>query len=179
MSRPFANIPAFVRRARRDEDGSSTVEFALMLPVLMILMTTAVELGVIMTRHVMLERALDLSGREVRLGESATSGELVNAICDRAIVIADCNETLVLDMQPISTSNWSLPQQGTPCYNRSEDIEPVTEFTFGTDNEIMLIRACVIIDPMMPWLGLGEAIDDMSSGQFYLTTASAFVNEPS
>lgn len=171
-------LPHRFRRRCRDESGSSTVEFALMLPVLTLLMASAVELGIIMTRHVMLERAVDLAVRDIRLGATPSATELVNNICDRAVVIPECATSLVLDMSPIDEVTWDLPAQGTPCYNRQDDIEPATEFTHGVDNEIMLIRACVIVDPIMPWYGMGKAIDDLSGGDFYLTAASAFVNEP-
>lgn len=178
MTRIWTALRAATRRGLRDQSGSSTIETVLMLPVMLIMMTTAVELGVIMTRHVMLERALDVAIRDVRLGAKPTPDELKQEICDRAVILPDCMDSLVLDMAPIDQTTWTLPAQGTPCYNRTEDITPATSFSYSGNNEIMLIRACVITDPIMPWYGLGAAIDEGSDGQFYLTSSSAFVNEP-
>ena len=50
------------------EDGSATIEFALQVPVLITILLSGIELGLIQMRHVMLERSLDLTVRDVRLG---------------------------------------------------------------------------------------------------------------
>ena len=44
----------FLRRFRRREDGNPTVEFVVVFPVFMILMVSAVESGLLMTRQMML-----------------------------------------------------------------------------------------------------------------------------
>lgn len=169
---------ALIRKYFRREDGTSTIEFVIILPVIMMLITSAVETGVLMTRFIMLERGLDIAVRDIRLGASPSVDDLVDDICDSARILPECQTSLIIDMQVVDENTWALPDPGAPCYNREEDIEPVTTFQYGTENEIMLIRACVIVDPLMPGAGFGEAMDNMSDGQFYITAASAFVNEP-
>ncbi|MGR3572652.1 TadE/TadG family type IV pilus assembly protein [Brevirhabdus sp.] len=166
-------------RALRREEGSATIELCLLLPMFIILLTSAVETGVMLTRYMMLERALDVNLRNIRLGANPTRDELAAAICDRAGILPACRQSLVLEMRKIDKSTWTLPDADAPCYNRQEDITPATQFSYGSENEIMLIRACIIVDPFLPSIGLGKTIADGSNGQFYLRTASAFVNEPS
>lgn len=178
MNRFFNILRARLGKRVADENGSTTIEFVLMLPVIAILATASVEIGVIMSRYVMLERALDMSVRDIRLGATPTTEELVTEICTRASIIPDCAMSLIIDMQPIDDQAWDLPALSTPCYDREEDIVPATEFTYGAENQIVLIRACVIVDPLMATIGLGQALDDVGGGQFYLKAASAFVNEP-
>ncbi len=56
------------RRRSPEEDGTATIPFLLFLPFFMMLVISSLEMGMLMLRHVMLERALDMSVRDLRLG---------------------------------------------------------------------------------------------------------------
>ena len=56
--------------------------------------------------------------------------------------------------------------------------DPVVTFNPGSRSEIMFMRACVVIDPLMPGMGLGLHLPKDTSGGFALVSYSAFVNEP-
>jgi len=53
---------------RRSEDGSSTLELMTVLPAAMIFFAASYETGTLGLRHMMLERAVDVTVREVRIG---------------------------------------------------------------------------------------------------------------
>ncbi len=55
----------YMKRLWRNEDGTSSVEFALMFPILMFIFLMAGEMGVIQLRQAMLERSMDIAVREV------------------------------------------------------------------------------------------------------------------
>lgn len=167
-----------MQRFRRSERGSATIEVVMAIPIITLLMSTSVEIGLITARQVMLDRALDLTVRDIRLGASSDIAKLTNDICDRAVILPECHSSLMIELQPLDEDTWSLPDHGAPCYDRKEDIRPPSQFTYGAQHEIMLVRACVIIDPAMPWYGMGAMMDENSDGQFYLKAVSAFVNEP-
>ena len=166
-------------RWRADQDGSATVEFALLLPVYLAIFGSAFELGVHMTKQVMLDRATDLVVRDLRLGnfDDPDQDAIRTAICARTGLIPDCQTNLLIEMTPISTSTWQvLPSQAT-CVDKAQDIEPVVTFNDGLPNDMMLIRVCAMVEPMFPTTGLGLQMPKVA-GHYSVVSTSAFVNEP-
>ena len=51
-------------------------------------------------------------------------------------------------------------------------------FDPGTRSEIMVIRACLIVDPIFPGMGLGAMLPVDASGGYSIVMQSAFMNEP-
>lgn len=164
----------------RGEDGIASVEFALLFPVVFFMFIWAVELGILMTKSVMLEHGLDLTMRELRLGrlENPTSDSLKDDICSHLNLISDCRSTIMIELQPIRTDTWALPAQPVTCRDRDEEIVPVLSFSMGQSNEIMLVRACVIVQTLFPGTGIGAMLNKDASGGFGIAAMSAFVNEP-
>lgn len=169
------------RRFRRREEGIASIEFALLFPFVLYMFVWAIELGLIMTKQVMLEHALDVTMRELRLGrmEDPTPEKLKEWICSRAKIVSSCDATIMIELQPISTTDWILPAEPPTCVDREEEIQPVVTFNAGAQNEIMLVRACVIIQPLFPMTGIGAMLKKDSRGGFGMAAVSAFVNEPS
>jgi Flp pilus assembly protein TadG len=163
-----------------DRSGNATIEFVLLFPAFMFVMLAGIESGLTLTKKVMLERALDIAVRDLRLGliENPTHAALRDRICQRTVVLGECTEALLLELQVIDEVAWVLPAQNAPCIDRSEEIAPLTTFDPGVSNQVMLVRACVLIEPLFPTTpyGLGLTLDP--TGAFALRTASAFVNEP-
>lgn len=176
-------MTALLRRLRRRfgrEDGTATVEFVLLFPVYVAILFSGIEAGIVMTRQVMLERAVDVSMRELRLGqmEDPSHARLRDAICEHTVVIRDCRNVLLLELRPIDTTTWSGLQDPTTCVDREEDIQPVTQFLPGGENQLMLVRACVIVDPIVPGSIMAMALPRDPSGGFRLLAATIYVNEP-
>lgn len=169
-----------VRKFRRAEEGTATVEFAIVFPFFIMLFMSSVELGMITLRHAMLERGLDLAVREIRLGtgNAPQHDEIVESICDYAGLIPGCTSTLRLEMIQIDLrDSVSMPHQAD-CIDTSEDVQPVRSFINGQENELMILRACVKFDPIFPTSGLGKQLAKDGAGQAALIATSAFVQEP-
>jgi hypothetical protein len=173
---PFRNL---LRRAAR-EDGSVTVDFVLVFPVFIMVFLASFEAAMMMTRFVMLERALDISIRDLRLGvyTNPTHDQIKADICARTILLPDCEGALLLEMRPVSRVSWDVFAGTTQCVDRTEDLLPVTTFNPGAENELMLIRACAIFDPFFPTTRWGLRLPLDASGGYQLLAMSAFVNEP-
>lgn len=169
-----------LRRFKRDESGSATIDFVLMLPGFMLIFTSAYESGVLSTRHVMLERGLDTTVREIRIGRipNPTHDTIVERICDVASIIPDCIDNVRLEMVPRNPRNWSDPPAAVACVDRAEEGDPVLNFNTGLNNELMVLRACALFDPMIPTSGLGKSIPKESGGAYALVATSAYVMEP-
>ncbi|WP_425044005.1 TadE/TadG family type IV pilus assembly protein [Primorskyibacter sp. S87] len=173
-------IASFARRFRRDETGTATIEFVIVFPGLMVLMLSGIELAFVSLNHAMLERAVDLTVRDIRLSTGAVQqhDELKTTICDRAGFIRDCNSNLKLEMIRLDPFvGVALPDE-PDCTDTSEEVKPVRSFENGQSNELMVLRACAKINPVFPTTGLGKTLGDNVDGQYALTATTVFVQEP-
>ena len=176
-------LRARLGRFARAGEGTATVEFVILFPIFMVLTVSAVEMGILTLRQVMLERGIDLTVRLLRIGTMVdpTFGEVKAAICENALIIPNCMDVLSLELTPISTDTWAVPAGDTACVDRTEDIDPLinaTQLDSGERNEFMLMRACSVFDPMFPTYGLGPSLPKDASGGYRLIASTSFVNEP-
>lgn len=175
-------FPKLFRRAWRDEAGVASIEFVMALPILLAVFSASFESGLMMTRSIMLEQSLDMVMRELRLGHYvAPDSNLLKAeICRRTIILVDCEASLMIDLQQISTTSFAMPTVATTCVNRDLDIQPVTALQIGQQNDLILVRACIIQDAIFPTTGVGLGLTSAHNGGGYeIVAVSAFANEPS
>lgn len=169
-----------LRNRLASQSGSASIEFVIVFPVFIGILITSIEGGILMTRGVMLERALDITVRDLRLGrlEPSTMAELRRRICAQTILVDDCQNDLMLELRPINTTTWAGLNDPETCIDREEDIAPSLEFTTGDENDLMIVRACVIVDPIIDISGFAMALPREPGGGFRLAYSSVFVNEP-
>lgn len=164
----------------RQSDGSATVEFAILFPVVISLLMMGAEAGYVSLQRVGLERALDISTRDIRLGRlpSGTShDQFRNAICSRSIVLPDCEQRLLVEMRSIDTTTWNFPAETSSCIDLAEDITPVTPFSVGSGQSLMYLRACYLVNPIFPTTALGLQLPLDDAGMFAIRATTGFVNE--
>ncbi|WP_272006673.1 TadE/TadG family type IV pilus assembly protein [Roseovarius sp. ZX-A-9] len=177
-------MTGFIRRMlgafRREESGSASVEFVLVFPVFLALIIMSLELSMITLRHVMLERGLDIAVREIRLGTgtSPTHDAIKDRICEEALIINECSDSLRLEMVPSDMRNLVTLGGEVMCTEREEQGEPVLSFTPGQQNQLMFLRACLKYDPIFPAWHLASRLESDPSGQLSIVSMSAFVQEP-
>ncbi len=169
------------RRFLSREDGVATIEFVLMFPAMLMILLSGVELGMMTMKHTGLERAMDLTVRDIRLGTGSVPDhdEIKNRICQRAGFIKECESHLRLQMVQIDPRNWDgIPQQAS-CTDASKEVQPKITFkNDAKDNELMILRACAKIAPIFPTTGLGKSIQKDGAGDYALVSTSVFVQEP-
>ena len=179
----LSRVRARLSRFRRGEAGTSTIEFCILLPGFLAIFISAYESGLLMVRNVMLERGVDIAVRELRLGtpQPPTFEEFKQSICDGAAIIQNCDEVLQVELRPVSTTTWNVLDGPTLCIDRSEEIDPIdqTEYSVGTNNELMLVRVCSLFDPLFSTTGWAMKLPMIRDDQYALVATSAFVNEPS
>jgi hypothetical protein len=181
-----------------DENGTATIEFVFIIPIVMTIFMAAFESGLFMARHVMLERSVDIVVRDIRLGnldylktqtQAQQHATLKNLICSESALVstvADCVKELRIWMQPISTANFHMIVPPRYCVdklatvNPSDPGPPTTEFALGSDNQIMLMRICLKEDPLFPTTVVGADLvaGGENDGSYALQTTTIFVNEP-
>ncbi len=181
MTRPLmARLRAILRRAARDEDGTATIPFVILFPAFMVIVLSSIEMGILTVRQVMLERGLDLTVRNLRLGvwTNPTHTQIKRAVCNATGLIPDCMNSLLVELQPVNKTTWQPLNPRATCVDKSLPIQPLTTFNPGGSDEMMLIRACVKVKPMAPLTGLGMQLQKDASGEYAIVSTSAFVNEP-
>lgn len=169
-----------LRRFWRRAHGSATVEFVIMFPLVMSMLIMGAEAGWTAVQRISLERAMDLTVREVRLGNlpaHTTHDEFRARVCERSILLGNCNEQLLLEMRRIDTTHWAFPAQRNECIDLAENIIPITAFSVGSENSVMYLRACYLVRPIFPTTTLGLQLPLDASGMYALRTTTGFVNE--
>ncbi|NJM82797.1 MAG: pilus assembly protein [Tabrizicola sp.] len=189
--RPVQSAKAFLNR----EDGTATIEFLFTFPIIMVLFLATIESSFFMIRQVMLERAVDLTVRELRLGllPEISHADLKETICQRGVVLgslANCKNTLKIGLETVDTVAFEMPTDNgvaDRCVDRNVPIDPLVaepapsadEYSLGGDNELMLMRVCLKAEPMFATTVFGARLSRVDTdGSYGVTTTSIFVNEP-
>ncbi|TYB82940.1 TadE/TadG family type IV pilus assembly protein [Maritimibacter fusiformis] len=167
-------------RGFRREDGTATIEFVILFPAFMMLFLSSFEMSLFLARNTLLERAVDLNVRALRLGslEPATSDELKRRICNDAMILPQCEDNIMVELTNVSPNAWNLPSAGITCTDRDAEIQPALDFEFGRLNDLMMVRVCVVVDPFFGTTPYVMNLPKDDSGGFTLTASSTFVNEP-
>jgi hypothetical protein len=178
-----------LERFRKEEDGVVTVEFVIIFPTFFLFFLMTYENGMISLQHVMLERGVDLAVRNVRIGRLANpdANDLRAEICDFANIIPDCENQLRIEMLRRDVRNWAPVNGPIQCVNReagAQADQDDEDFDAFGNNELMYLRVCARIDPVLPTTGLiGRRITESNSGlaaggSYALVSSAAFVVEP-
>lgn len=165
------------------ENGSASIEFITIMPMAMAILLASGEASMVSLRKTALDRALDMTVRELRLGQIAnpTVSELRTRICNRLNVLEDCAENLTLELTVRSTSITgivSVPNLSNLCVNRATDVAPVLLFQPGAANDLVLVRACLVQDYFFPTTANQISLENQAGDEFLLIATTAFVNEP-
>ena len=152
MSKLFRNM----RRVRRDDSGATALEFAIIAPLFFALIFSFYDVGILMLRDAMLSHAVDKSIREVRIGDNLTPAEFTDRVCDRAFLLVNCKNTLIVDVREVGGSAVNIPTGDTPCLDAANHaLKPSTEFQPNAPAKIMYMRVCAVSAPMVTAQFLG------------------------
>lgn len=169
----------------RREDGGASVEFVILLPAFLMVFISSFESSLLLTRQVMLERAVDVTVRDIRLdiGSTITQNQVRNLICDRARILPDCAAHLLVELTAISQVTYALPAAASPCVNVESSVVPEPGFAGSRSGKLVLLRACYSVQPMLAESTFAMArtlaanlVND-EDGRIRMVTASAFVVE--
>jgi Flp pilus assembly protein TadG len=93
-----------IRRARRDEEGQTLVEFALVLPILALLLFGVIQFGIVFNNYLTLTDAVRAGARKAAVSRQAAdpAGNATQAVVDSgADIKIDPNKvTVTSDWQP-------------------------------------------------------------------------------
>lgn len=201
MTRIATLFSACTARFVRSEDGATTIPAILFLPLLLAIMFSSVELGLINLRQLLLDRGLHETVRILRIGEAVLPVDqnealltIKRSVCKNIGFIHSCMDDLTIEIlqvdreitisgtlaNPVVTRNWQSTGAGTSatCTDRNLSAPPTVTLNRAAPNELMLVRACLKIDPIMPTYALGAALHKDSADMIALVSTSAWVREP-
>lgn len=173
------------RRLMGREDGNATIEFAILFPGFMLIFMSTFEIGMLMTRYMMFDRALDISVREMRLSENRAFSQLQvkQLLCAQTVILSEhCLEDVTIELVRLTDQDgaiWEFPANDAQCRDYAQNVVPLTRFDSPTDdNEVVFVRACMSIEPFFPTAALGEYLTRDTSGRLNMIAMSAFSVEP-
>lgn len=84
-------IRGFRKFLCRDERGTATVEFVIVFPLIIAVFMSTFEAAMLTAKYTMMERALDITIRELRLNANTplSESDVKDRICNETLLISD------------------------------------------------------------------------------------------
>jgi hypothetical protein len=174
-----------------DDRGTATIEFVLLVPLVLTVFFASFESSFFMIKSVMLERSVDIVVRDIRLGklDGLNHNSLKKRFCETSALGGgtSCIDKMRIWMQPINTADFKMVLPQRYCMDKSAKIDPLidppaAEFAYGVDNDIMLLHICLLEEPLFPTTIVGATLvaeNGNGDDQLYgIVVNSVFVNEP-
>lgn len=173
---------SLLARFRRAEDGAVTIPAVLFLPLFIMIMAASVELCVLAFKQTLMERGVSLSARVMQLGMSDLPDHttLKRSVCQNIAFLRNCMDDLRVEVFEVDKTTWSSSRSGTSatCVDRSDVTQPDPDIEGGASDQLMIMRACLMVEPMMMVNPLARALVQGTEGEYALVTITSFVNEP-
>lgn len=168
-------------RFLRSESGAVTIPTVMWIPLFIMILIASVELMLINMQQILLNRAMDVTTRSLRLGAETipTHDVLKTRMCDAIRFVPDCMANLAVEVFPVDTSTWSLSNTNAAMCTDSTSSEVLKpEIEIGGSNQMVVLRACLKLAPMSSADPLALALSLDGSGRYALVATTVFVNEP-
>jgi Flp pilus assembly protein TadG len=169
-----------LRRAFRDRAGGVAIEYAILAPMFVAVLLSTFEVGWLVAKSNLLDRALDKTIRQIRIGSASaptTQAAMKTMICNNLYVVTNCSNALTIEMTRI-TGPTDYPSNKATCIDRGATVAPVVSFTSGARADIMYVRACLVTSAMTPYVGIALNFAKDSLGGYSIVSTSAYMNEP-
>jgi Flp pilus assembly protein TadG len=140
--RDYFRAPKIVRRFRKNDDGTTAIEFAILAAPFFVLLFGIIESSLIFFAGQMLESSVDEVGRKVRTGQlnnTMTATQFRTEVCNSASILFDC-AGIKIDLRVAAKfqdlGNPPIPNASTNATNFS-----AYNFTAPCPEEIAMVTA--------------------------------------
>ena len=179
MDRPDRAPKGFfarLRRFRKEENGVTAVEFALLAAPFFLILFAIIETCIVFFANANMDSVMAQAGRMIRTGQAQMQGwgetDFVNFICDRMTLISDCSQNLNVDVQTFPSFNSVV---FAPLIDADGNIIEHHRFEPGTAGDIVLVRAYYVWHVLSP---TAIGLSNVSGDGRLLVSSVAFRNEP-
>lgn len=173
LSMPF-------RRFARADAGVTAIEFGLIGPLFLGLCLSVFDIGGLVVQSTLLDRALDKAVRVLRVNggvSTISQTQFRDQVCGGMLMYASgCAANLTVEMTVIKTTA-SFPTANATCVSKTVPA-PTVSYASGARSDMVFVRSCLSVAPLMPFLGTGLGLPRNASGRFDLVASSGFMNEP-
>lgn len=163
------------RRIRRDETGTSTVEFAIVATPFLGALFMMVETGYVFFAGQVLDSATTDSARLILTGQSA--GFDANAfrtdLCSRTMALLDCNSITIVVQ---TYASWAAVDVTPPIDSSGNLTQTTNVFNPGAGGSIVVVRTLYQYPVLIRSFGFDLA--NLANGKRLLISTVAFRNEP-
>lgn len=160
--------------------GVAAIEFGVVGPVFLALVFGTFETGGLLVRSMTLDRALDKAVRVVRVKGGVTTisqAQFRDMVCDGLLMFSSgCKTNLTVEMTVVK-STAGFPSASAPCVSRVAP-NPTVNYSSGSRSDMIYVRSCLLVDPMLPLIASGLGFPRNASGGFHVISTSGFMNEP-
>lgn len=179
---PLLNLRS-LRRLRRDESGTTAIEFAIVATPFMLFILGLVGCAFYFFIISSIEKGMDQASRLVRTGQAVTQKLTVDQfrrkICTGAGAWINCNNLQIFAQ---AADSWSSNFQPYKCLDNTKNLSQLMKPTdliaiyTGAASQIVMVTTCYKWDftAKLPLIKFGNAPD----GSTMMQTATAFRSEP-
>jgi Flp pilus assembly protein TadG len=166
MAPDLARAPArVVRRFLRSTAGTTALEFALVGPVLLVLVLAIIENGLMLFAQALLDNATVAAARQVQIGAITNGTNFGNAVCGGLSTFFDCSKMQYY----VASSTKGFPSAIIPS---STGTFSSPGFTAGSGGYYVIAEVAYDRTYVSPWLV------SLSGSGWVLLSVQAFQNEP-
>jgi Flp pilus assembly protein TadG len=173
-----ASLPKRLHRFRLHEAGSAAVEFAIILPVFLLMLVAMIQIPVVFVAGQHLESAATSVGRLIQTGQVQSQGlsptQFRAALCEKMGSFLKCSEGSVrVEVQTLAS--FAAVPRGIPVDDEGNFDEEVV-YQPGNAGEVVVVR---VFYQFPVWLStLLPTLANMPNGKRLLMSSVVFQNEP-
>lgn len=177
----FSRLRRFSLQFKRDENGFTAVEFAMVaLPFMMLLFGT-IAVGLFFFTTFSLENAVEKAARQIRTGQAQiatkTTSQFKQDVCDLAPSFVDCTNNMRVNVVSNPSFNGAAGAIGS-CVDGGGALipEPAASPVPGAAGDVVLVTVCYEweMTKVIPFLDLGN----MAGGSRLIQASTTFRTEP-
>ncbi|MCI5047358.1 MAG: pilus assembly protein [Aquisalinus sp.] len=177
------------RKFLEKDNGTATLEFAMLAPVFFALLFSVFEAGMYFYSVSVVEEAVSRASRVIMTGQALEADDEQNPscssekdcfyeeVCDVVSVFGGCQSRLSIDVTRFdSWDDLNNDLSEAACVNSEGYDYSNQAFNRGVQRDIVRVRVCYLMNMVNPALGLNLA--QTEDGKRALITTHVFRNEP-
>lgn len=165
----------------RDRNGSSAVEFAIVVPIFFALTFSIIEAGWFFFVNSAVDAATAKASRLIRTGQvqggAIDRDAFFDEICNVVKLFGDCDQQLTVDVERFDSFTALAADTSNPvCRNADAADIAGLQFNSGSQRDIVRVRICYLHKATNP--GLGLRLEEADGSRKKMIATTIFRNEP-
>ncbi|MEZ5923528.1 MAG: TadE/TadG family type IV pilus assembly protein [Hyphomicrobiaceae bacterium] len=178
-----------LKMLRRNQDGFTAVEFALVIGPFLALLFAIMEVALVYFATFSLENATEQASRLIRTGQAQgfSAADFKDAVCERVPAFMSCEDDLIVDVRTFPSLGAAAAGAPTAVDNDGNMIDGFEQFNTGGGGSIVLVNVYYHwkLFAALPDIGYlltgGKSsigLGNLADGSRLITSATVFKNEP-